>query len=258
MKHTIGYNEPLFENIKHIDDNGNEYWYASELQYSLDYNNWKKFEKVVNKAKKICKISNFIVDEHFIEIAKMVKSNSTPKRKIIDYKLSRHACYLIAQNGDPRNKGVAKAQSYIAIRTMQYQQTQNEKIPYPKNLTDLYSLNRVAKKANVNNFDKFNDCGYKGLYNGETANDIANRKHLRYREDILDNMSSEELAANLFMITQTEAKLKRDNVTTEGNASKTHYEVGQEIRNTIKRLGGTMPEELPTPKKSSDFNLNML
>ena len=257
MKHTIGYNEPLFENIKHIDDNGNEYWYARELQFSLNYTDWQKFQKVIDKAKYSCELSDFIVDEHFVDIAK-VKSDSNAKRKIVDYKLSRHACYLIVQNGDPRKEGVAKAQSYIAMRTMQYQQTKNEKIPYPKNLTELYSLNQPAKKAGVKNLDKFNDCGCKGLYNGETVNDIAKRKHLRYHEDILDNMNSEELAANLFMITQTEAKLKRDNITTEDNASKTHYEVGQEIRNTIKRLGGTMPEELPTPKKSSDFNLNIL
>ena len=257
MEHIIEYNEPLFEDIKHIDDNGNEYWYARELQYSLDYTNWKNFEKVINKAKEICELSDFIVDEHFVDIAK-VKSDSNAKRKIVDYKLSRHACYLIAQNGDPRKEGVAKAQSYIAMRTMQYQQTKNEKIPYPKNLTELYSLNQPAKKAGVKNLDKFNDCGCKGLYNGETVNDIAKRKHLRYHEDILDNMNSEELAANLFMITQTEAKLKRDNIKTESNANKTHYEVGQEVRNTIKRLGGIMPEELPTYKKSSDFNLKYI
>ena len=257
MKHTIEYNEPLFENIKHIDDNGNEYWYARELQFSLNYTDWQKFLKVINKAKYSCKISNFIIDEHFADIIKMIKNGSTTKKKIVDYKLSRHACYLIVQNADPRNEGVAKAQTYIAMRTMHYQQIQNEKIPYPKNLTELYSLNHAAKKAGVKNIDEFNNYGYKGLYNGETANDIEKRKHLSYHEDILDNMSSEELAANLFMITQTEAKLKRDNITTEDNASKTHYEVGQEIRNTIKRLGGTMPEEFSTPKKSSGFNLNM-
>ena len=254
MEHIIEYNEPLFEDIKHIDDNGNEYWYASELQYSLDYNNWKKFEKVVNKAKKICKISNFIVDEHFIEIAKMVKSNSTPKRKIIDYKLSRHACYLIAQNGDPRNKGVAKAQSYIAIRTMQYQQTQNEKIPYPQNLTELYSLNHVAKKAGVKNLDEFNNWGYKGLYD-EEIDEIVKRKGLKNSNDILDHMDDYELAINIFRITHTESKLKRDNIKTESEANNIHYTIGKSIRTLIKENGCPMPEELPILKRSRDLNI---
>ena len=182
------------------------------------------------------------------------------QREVPDYKLSRYACYLIAQNGDSRKKSVALAQTYFAIQTRKMELTErgysslteDEKRLYQRSLTKKgnYSLNKTAKDAGVKNFDKFHNAGYKGLYNGETADDIAKRKGLRYREDILDNMGSEELIANLFRISQTEQKLKRENISTEGEANKTHYEVGSKIRNTIKELGGTMPEELPTPDKS--------
>ena len=155
---------------------------------------------------------------------------------------------------------IALAQTYFAIQTRKqeltekeyYNLTEDEKRFYQRDLTRKgnYSLNIAAKNAGVKNFDKFHNSGYKGLYNGETANDIAKRKGLQYREDILDNMGSEELAANLFRITQTESKLKKDNIKLEKDANKTHYEVGKEIRNTIKKLGGIMPENLPTPEKS--------
>ena len=190
----------------------------------------------------------------------MIHLGKGGQRKISDYKLSRYACYLIAQNGDSRKKVIALAQTYFAIQTRKQELleeeynslTEDEKRIYQRDLTKKgnYSLNQTAKKAGVKNFDKFHNAGYKGLYNGETANDIAKRKGLRYREDILDNMGSEELAANLFRITQTESKLKKDNICGEGNAIDAHYEVGKEVRNTIERLGGTMPEDLPTPDKS--------
>ena len=253
-------NETIFESIKHVDDDGNEYWYARELQKVLEYTQWRKFVGVIKKAINACKTSNYKVSDHFAGAGKMVDIGSNTSRNIEDYKLSRYACYLIAQNGDSRKKVIALAQTYFAIQTRKQELlekeynslTEDEKRFYQRDLTKKgnYSLNQTAKKAGVKNFDKFHNAGYKGLYNGEIANDIAKRKGLRYREEILDNMGSEELAANLFRITQTESKLKKDNVCGEGNAIDTHYEVGKEVRNTIERLGGTMPEDLPTPDKS--------
>ncbi len=249
-----------FENIKHIDENGVEFWYARELQVILNYKEWRKFENVINKAKEACENSEVSVFDHFVDVDKMVQIGSGAERKQKDYKLTRYACYLIAQNGDSRKKVIALAQTYFAVQTRKQEitekeyssLTEDEKRFYQRNLTRKgnYSLNQTAKKAGVKNFDKFHNAGYKGLYNGETADDIAKRKGLRYREDILDNMGSDELIANLFRISQTEQKLKRDNIQTEKDANKAHYEVGSKIRKTIKELGGTMPEDLPTPKKS--------
>ena len=253
-------NNKLFENIKHIDKNGVEFWYARELMPILQYSNWQNFEKIINKAKMSCQNSDISILDHFIDVSKMVKIGSGAYRKQIDYKLTRYACYLIAQNGDSRKKVIALAQTYFAIQTRKQEisekeysmLTEDEKRFYQRNLTRKgnYSLNQTAKKAGVKNFDKFHNAGYKGLYNGETADDIAKRKGLRYREDILDNMGSEELAANLFRITQTESRLKRDKVETEKKACDTHNKIGKIVRKAIKEAGGTMPEDLPTPKKS--------
>mgnify|MGYP004502120171 FL=1 len=260
MNELKEYTERLFEDIKHIDENGNEFWYARELQMTLGYKRWDKFCNVIEEATIACKQSDYVVLDHFSQVGKMVQIGSGAKRSQIDYKLSRYACYLIAQNGDSRKKVIALAQTYFAIQTRRqelYEKeysslSEDEKRLYQRNLTRKgnYSLNIAAKNAGVKNFDKFHNSGYKGLYNGETANDIAKRKGLRYREDILDNMGSDELIANLFRISQTEQKLKKDNVKLEKTANKTHYEVGKKIRKTIEELGGTMPEELPTPYKS--------
>ena len=252
--------DQTFEEIKHIDENGVEYWYARELMKCLNYSKWSNFKKVIFKAIESCKNSDVSVFDHFADVGKMVQIGSEAQREQQDYKLTRYACYLIAQNGDPRKEVIALAQTYFAIQTRKQEitekeysmLTEDEKRFYQRNLTRKgnYSLNQAAKNAGVKNFDKFHNAGYKGLYNGETADDIAKRKGLRYREDILDNMGTDELIANLFRISQTEQRLKKENIQTESEACKTHNKIGKIVRNAIKEAGGTMPEDLPTPEKS--------
>ena len=254
------YEKMTFEEIKHIDDNGNEYWYARELMNALEYKRWDKFCNVIESAKIACEKSSCIVTDHFSQVGKMVNIGSKTLRNIIDYKLSRYACYLIVQNSDPRKATVALGQTYFAVQTRKMELTEEEYSKLSEDEKRLYRrkqtkdgnkiLYRVAKEKGVKNFDKFTNAGYKGLYNGETANDIARRKGLRYREDILDNMGSVELGANVFRITQTEALLEKQEKPNENMATDTHYKVGKAIRETIEKLGGTMPEDLPTPKKS--------
>ena len=253
-------NNNTFDDIKHIDEFGREYWSARELQIVLGYKEWRKFNTVIIKAQEACNHSNNKPLNHFVGAAKMVQIGSDTTRQVDDYKLSRYACYLIAQNGDPRKEAIALAQTYFAIQTRRQELsekayselTEDEKRFYQRDLTRKgnYSLNQAAKNAGVKNFDRFHNAGYKGLYNGETANDIAKRKGLRYREDILDNMGSDELIANLFRISQTEQRLKKDKVDNEHIANETHYNIGKIVRNAIKEAGGTMPEDLPTPDKS--------
>ena len=243
----IDKNNKSFEDIKHIDENGVEFWYARELMPVLQYSNWQNFEKTINKAKMSCQNSDISVFEHFIDINKLSKRANNAEVKISDYKLTRYACYLIAQNGDSRKKVIALAQTYFAVQTRKQEisekeysmLTEDEKRFYQRDLTRKgnYSLNQTAKNAGVKNFDKFHNAGYKGLYNGETADDIAKRKGLRYREDILDNMGSDELIANLFRISQTEQRLKRDKVDTEKKACDTHNKIGKIVRKAIKEAG---------------------
>ncbi len=240
-------NNKSFEDIKHIDENGVEFWFARELMSILQYSNWQNFEKIIDKAKVSCQNSDISVFEHFIDVSKTIKMPKGAQKAILDYKLTRYACYLIAQNGDSRKKVIALAQTYFAVQTRKQEinekeysmLTEDEKRFYQRDLTRKgnYSLNQTARKAGVKNFDKFHNSGYKGLYNGETADDIARRKGLRYREDILDNMGSEELAANLFRITQTESSLKRDKVDTEKKACDTHNKIGKIVRKAIKEAG---------------------
>ncbi len=260
MNEIKEYTEKMFDDIKHIDEFGNEYWLARELQSILQYTEWRKFNGVIDKAKIACESSGYKVLEHFVGADKMISLGKGGQREVPDYKLSRYACYLIVQNADPKKEVVALGQTYFAIQTRKMELTEREysslteeeKRFYQRNLTKKgnYSLNITARNAGVKNFDRFHNYGYKGLYNGETADDIAKRKKLRYREDILDNMGSEELIANLFRISQTESKLKRDNVNSESKANQVHYTIGKNIREVIAKNGGTMPEDLLTPDKS--------
>ncbi len=254
------YNQKVFEDIKHIDEDGNEYWLARELMPLLEYNKWENFDKVIQKAIVAYRNSSNENSYWFPEVRKPIITGKGKKEFIKDYKLSRYICYLIVQNANPKKKMVALGQTYFAIQTRkqelsekEYNElTEDEKRLYRRNQARRgnFNLNKIAVKSGVKDLARFHNAGYKGLYNGETADDIFKRKKLRYREDILDNMGSEELADNIFRIAQTDAKLKRDNVDNEYTANSVHYEVGKKVRNTIKELGGTMPEDLPTPKTS--------
>lgn len=256
------YKDKTFEEIKHIDELGNEYWEARELMSALEYSKWEHFAKVINKAKISCNLSGFNVEEHFPVKGKTIEMPNGATKEVIDYKLSRYACYLIVQNASPaRHKSVALGQTYFAVQTRKMELTQEEYNKLSEDEKRLYTriniknknkyLFDTAKKAGVNNYAKFNDYGYKGLYGGETAKDIAKRKGIDPdKEEILDHMGSNELAANLFRITQTDEVIKNNNITGEKNACNTHHMVGQAIRNTIIKIGGTTPEKLPTPEKS--------
>ncbi len=259
MNKIQNYNKNIFENIKHIDENGIEYWYARELYKVLEYSTWQKFIPIIENARESCINSNYNEIDHFNQVVKMVTIGSGAVRKQVDYRLSRYACYLIVMNADSKKKVIALGQTYFA-----YQTRKQEILEEYENLSEdekrlnirkkvkknNKSLNITAVRSGVKDLGKFHNAGYKGLYNGETADDIAKRKGLRYREDILDNMGSEELTDNLFRIVQTESKLKRENVDNEYIANSVHYEVGKKVRQTIKELGGTMPENLQSPDKS--------
>ncbi|MDD4411852.1 MAG: DNA damage-inducible protein D [Bacilli bacterium] len=250
------YSESTFDSIKHIDNYGNEYWEARELQIVLEYKEWRFFEKVINKAEIACFNSGREVNNHFGVNSKMVQTGDSI-RKIIDYKLSRYACYLIVQNGNPKNKVIGLGQTYFAVQTRKMELTEEEyeklsedekRLYRRKQIKDgNYLLNKVASKSGAKNFDKFHNSGYRGLYNSENAGAIAKRKGLRYREDILDNMGSDELIANSFRISQTEQSLRNNNINKESEANNPHFRIGKNIREVIKKNGGTMPENLPTP-----------
>jgi len=254
-------NESLFESIKHINEYGQEYWTARELMLPLQYKKWQNFEAIIQKAKQACKSSNGKVSDHFADVSKMVTAGVAAK-SIDDYHLSRYACYLIAMNGDPRKQAVALAQTYFAVKTRQQELIENytelsedqKRIAIRAQIIEHNkSLAEAAHNAGVNQgkeYAIFQNHGYMGLYGGLTAKDIHTRKGLKKSQKILDHMGSTELAANLFRATQTDEKLRRDNIKGKDAANQTHYEVGKAVRQTIKNLGGTMPEDLPTPEKS--------
>lgn len=253
--------EKIFEKIKHVDESGVEFWYARELMEILEYTKWGNFVKVISKAMEACKNSNINTSDHFADVGKTIKMPKGAEKVVGDFKLTRYACYLIAQNGDSRKKTIALAQTYFAVQTRKQEITRQEYEQLSEDEKRLYTRQNVkdknkflfdtAKLAGVKNYGKFNNYGYRGLYNGETAKDIAKRKGISEKEDILDYMSSTELATNLFRITQTDEVLKNKNINNENDACKTHHNVGQAVRQTIKRIGGTMPEDMPTPRKSA-------
>ena len=261
MEDMKKYSETVFEKIKHINEYGEECWFARDLQVALDYSEWRNFKKVIDKAKEACKNSVNDVFDHFVDVNKTIKMPKGAQKKVKDMMLSRYACYLIVQNADPTKKVIALGQTYFAVKTRQkelieeYEQlNENEKRLQVRQEMKKHnkSLAEAASLAGVKSgyeYAVFQNHGYRGLYGGLTAGDIKKRKKLKKNEQILDHMGSTELAANLFRATQTDEKLRRDKIHGKDKANKTHFQVGKKVRETIEELGGTMPEDLPTPEK---------
>ncbi|MBN4062829.1 MAG: DNA damage-inducible protein D [Alkaliphilus sp.] len=257
------YQEKIFENIKSINEHGEEFWYARDLQKVLGYKEWRNFRLVIDKAKTACVNSQNEPFDHFVDVNKMVSIGSSADREVEDIILSRYACYLIVQNGDPRKEVIALGQTYFAVKTRQQEIIDNydslseeqkrlavrgELKNHNKSLAE--AANRAGVKTSLE-YSIFQNHGYMGLYGGLKAKDIHKNKKLKKSQKILDYMGSTELAANLFRATQTDDKLRRENIKGKGKANKTHFVVGKKVRETIEELGGTMPEDLPTPKKST-------
>ncbi len=262
MSDLTTYSEQTFESIKHINEYGEEFWYARELQTVLGYTEWRNFLKVIDKAKTSCYNSQSIVEEHFVDVNKSSPMPNGGERILDDYMLSRYACYLITQNGDPRKEVIAIGQTYFAIKTRQQEiiesydilteeqkrlAIRNEMKEHNKSLAEAAQMAGITEQRD---YAIFQNMGYQGLYGGLGAKEIHARKGLKKSQNILDHMGSTELAANLFRATQTDEKLRRENIVGKRAANETHYEVGKKVRETIRELGGTMPEDLPTPEKS--------
>lgn len=241
-----------FESTKKTDENGIEYWMARELMPLLGYARWENFEEVIGRAAKAAMNSGQSVDNHFRKITKMVKIGSNAAKEIRDWKLDRYACYLIAQNGDSTKEEIALAQTYFTIQTRR--QEIFDKLPDAEKRLYIRGevsnqnkkLFKTAKQAGVSHFGFFNDAGYKGLY-GSSLVEVKAKKGIR-KGDLLDHAGSTELAANLFRITQTDEKLKKDNVKTDYDARRTHFMVGGKVRQTIKDIGGELPENIKPEK----------
>ncbi len=250
-----------FEDIKHVREDGTEFWSARELALALDYVEWRNFSKVIDRAMIACENSGHVISHDFVEVNKIVEAGATSK-SIKDYELSRYACYLIVQNGDPRKEVIALGQTYFAIQTYRQELADhfNQLTEDRRRLVvrgDIKQWNQLlaetAHDAGVitnEEFSIFQNAGYMGLYGGLDVDDIHKRKQLEIGQKILDYMGSTELIANLFRISQTEEKLRKDNVQGADAATSVHYNVGKEVRAAIKKIGGTMPEDLPTPDKS--------
>lgn len=262
-KEIVAYSQQMFENIKHVDENGNEFWFARELQKALEYTEYGKFLPVIEKAIEACRKTGFDEGNHFAHVSEMVRIGSGAERKMDSYKLSRYACYLIVMNGDPRKEVIALGQTYFAVKTRQKeisdevaQLSEDEKRLAIRDEVTIRNkfLASSAKAAGVEtpvDYAVFQNRGYQGLYNGLGMKDIHKRKGLKKNEQILDHMGATELAANLFRITQTDDKLRRENIKGKDLANETHFAVGKKVRQTIAELDGTMPEDLPTPKISA-------
>lgn len=250
-----------FESIKKVDENGIEYWEARDLLPLLGYEKWEKAEDLIGRAARACINSGQDVDNHFHRTVKMVPIGSNTVREVVNYKLDRYACYLIAQNGDPNKSAIATAQTYFALQTRK--QEIMEQLPADERR--LFIRNEVsdqnkklfstAKQAGVTKFGAFNDAGYKGLY-GMPVSDIEAAKGIK-KGELLDRAGSTELAANLFRITQTDEKLKNEKIQGDRDASQVHFMVGGKVRKTIKEIGGETPEKLPPEKHIKEIKKDL-
>lgn len=261
MNSLQNYNESIFEGIKHTNEYGQEYWNARELYKALEYTEFNKFLPVINKAMKACEASGNSILDHFAEVSEMVDIGSGAKRSVEGYTLSRYACYLIVMNGDPRKEVIALGQTYFAVKTRQQEliDDYDEMSEDRKRIAIRQEMKEHNKKladaahdagiTTPREYAIFQNKGYQGLYGGLGVKEIHDKKGLKKSQQILDHMGSTELAANLFRATQTEEKLRREDIQGKKAAGQTHYDVGKKVRQTIKDLGGTMPEDLPTPSK---------
>lgn len=234
-----------FESLRQ-EEEGGEFWSARKLSSVLGYYEYRNFLTVIEKAKEACKNSGQHIVDHFVDMHEMIQVGKGGQRQVSDIRLSRYACYLIVQNGDPSKPVIANSQTYFAYQSYRYYQ-KNELCEHNKLLVE------TAQQAGVEtplDFAVFQNHGYQGLYGGLDAKAIHQRKGLKKNQKILDNMGGTELAANLFRATQAEEKLRRDNIQGKKKANQTHFEVGKKVRQTIEELGGTMPEDLPLPEKS--------
>ena len=263
-KEIVSAHHKTFEAIRHQDEDGNEYWMGRELGLALDYPHWRNFVHVIDKAQEACDNSGHPSTNHFDEVIKMVGVGSGAKREIQDFKLSRYACYLIVQNADPSKPVIANGQTYFAIQTRRQELSDDQNFARLSEDEKRLMLRREVAQHNKSlvaaaqgagvetpmDYAVFQDHGYRGLYGGLRAKDIQARKGLKKSQKILDHMGSTELAANLFRATQTEEKLRRENIRDRREANKAHHDVGAKVRKTIQEIGGTMPEDLPTPEQS--------
>ena len=262
MTELSKYSDETFEQIKHVNEYGQEYWLGRELGQVLQYSDWRNFEGVIFRAMEACQNSGYQISDHFGKTTKLLKMSSGGHRKISDYALTRYACYLIVMNGDSQKSVIAVGQTYFAIKTRQQELIENydelsedqkrlairnEMVEHNKSLAEAAQMAGISEPRD---YAIFQNKGYQGLYGGLGVKEIHARKGLKKGQKILDHMGSTELAANLFRATQTDEKLRRENIKGKAAANQTHYDVGCKVRQTIKELGGTMPENLPTPTKS--------
>ena len=242
-----------FEELKLTNSHGAEYWSARDLQPLLGYAQWRRFEDAIKRAITSCEQSGNSPQNHFAGVGKMVELGSGSAREVDDFQLSRFACYLIAQNGDPRKPEIAHAQKYFAIQARKQElgeqlAADQERLELRKQTSEEFkALSGAARQAGVQDrlFGVFHDAGYKGLYGGLGGDAIKAKKNIPAKEQLLDRMNATELAANQFRMTQTRDKLVRERIGNQQQAISTHTQVGKEVRAAIERIGGTPPEQIP-------------